>query len=43
MSTDMHLTKEALPRLAPSDELDGPVSEDHCFQRIVLDTICEGV
>ena len=37
----MHLTKEVLPSLAKKN-LDWPVYEDHCFQRIVLDTICGG-
>ena len=39
----MHLTKKVLPQLARGDEQNWPVREDHCFQRIVLDTICEGV
>ena len=39
----MHLTKEVLPFLARSNERDWPVRENHCFQRIVLDTICGGV
>ena len=39
----LHLTKEVLPALAQSGGLDWPVREDHCFQRIVLDTICGGV
>ena len=39
----MHLTKEVLPSLAKKKSLDWPVYEDHCFQRIVLDTICGGV
>ena len=43
IATYMHLTKEVLPSLARSDRTDWPVSEDHCFQRIVLDTICSGV
>ena len=43
IATYMHLTKEVLPSLARSDRTDWPVSEDHCFQRIVLDTICGGV
>ena len=42
IATYMHLTKEVLPSLAKSDQPDWPVSEDHCFQRIVLDTICSG-
>ncbi|MDA9194266.1 hypothetical protein N9P08_03390 [Alphaproteobacteria bacterium] len=42
IATYMHLTKEVLPSMARSDRTDWPVSEDHCFQRIVLDTICSG-
>ena len=38
-----HLTKTVLPSMARSGERDWPVREDHCFQRIVLDTICGGV
>ena len=43
IATYMHLTKEVLPSMARSDRTFWPVSEDHCFQRIVLDTICGGV
>ena len=39
----LHLTKEVLPSMARSSRQDWPVREDHCFQRIVLDTICNGV
>ena len=39
----LHLTKQVLPALAQSDGQDWPVREDHCFQRIILDTICGGV
>lgn len=39
----MHLTTDVLPALARSGGRDWPVREDHCFQRIVLDTICGGV
>ena len=39
----VHLTKEILPSLARTPGRDWPVREDHCFQRIVLDTICGGV
>ncbi len=39
----LHLTRAVLPSLARSSRQDWPVSEDHCFQRIVLDTICGGV
>ena len=43
IATYLHLTKKVLPQLARGDEHNWPVSEDHCFQRIVLDTICGGV
>ena len=43
IATYMHLTKEVLPSLAKSDLRDWPVSEDHCFQRIILDQVCGGV
>ena len=39
----MHLTKKVLPSMARSDPRNWPVSEDHCFQRIVLDNVCDGV
>ena len=39
----MHLTKTVLPLMARSGERRWPVREDHCFQRIILDTICGGV
>ena len=43
IATYMHLTKEVLPSLAKSGRREWPVSEDHCFQRIVLDHVCGGV
>lgn len=43
IDTYMNLTREVLPRLALSDERHCPVREDHCFQRIVLNTSCGGV
>jgi hypothetical protein len=43
IDTYMHQTKKMLPQLALSYERHWPVREDHCFQRIVLDTICGGV
>ena len=43
IATYMHLTKEVLPSMARSDRTFWPVSEDHCFQRIVLDNVCGGV
>ena len=39
----MHLTKRVLPSLARNDRTDWPVSEDHCFQRIILDQVCGGM
>lgn len=39
----LQLTKKVLPSLAKSGGQDWPVRQDHCFQRIVLDTICGGV
>ena len=36
------LTKEVMPKMASDPELQWPVKNDHCFQRIVLDTICNG-
>ena len=39
----LQLTKQVLPSLAKSGGQDWPVRQDHCFQRIVLDTICGGV
>lgn len=38
-----HLTKTILPELARAKQTEWPVRNDHCFQRIVLDAICEGV
>ena len=43
IATYMHFTKEVLPSISWSDRKDWPVSEDHCFQRIVLDNVCGGV
>ena len=38
----MELTKEVMPKMAKDKALNWPVQYDHCFQRIVLDTICNG-
>ena len=38
-----HLTKTIMPELARSKQTEWPVRNDHCFQRIVLDTICNCV
>ena len=35
----LRLTREEMPRLARSSCADWPVQEDHCFQRIVLDSV----
>lgn len=43
IATYMNLTKEILPSLTQNDQTDWPVSEDHCFQRIILDHVCGGV
>lgn len=39
----MRLTKIIMPTLAQNTKRHWPVRNDHCFQRIVLDTICGGV
>ena len=39
----LYLTKNVLPSLAKDGSRTWPVAEDHCFQRIVLDTIFGGV
>lgn len=39
----LRLTREEIPRLAVTFRKGFPVSADHCFQRIVLDTISGGV
>ena len=43
VSTYMYFTKKVLPALARTGGKDWPVSEDHCFQRIILDHVCGGV
>ena len=39
--TWLQLTRVTLPSLSASRNW--PVREDHCFQRILLDTVCGGV
>lgn len=39
----LHLTRTVMPALAQTSKPHWPVRNDHCFQRIVLDTICGGV
>ena len=36
------MTKEVLPMMTSDTKLKWPVKYDHCFQRIVLDNICNG-
>ena len=36
------LTKEVMPKMASEKVFQWPVKYDHCFQRIVLDTIFNG-
>mgnify|MGYP005749802669 CR=1 FL=1 len=43
VSAYLYLSKEVLPKIARSRQRNWPVSEDHCFQRIVLDHVCGGV
>lgn len=42
VSRYMELTKEIMPALARTSHTSWPVRNDHCFQRIVLDTVCRG-
>ena len=39
----VHMTRKVMPKLALGEKRHWPVQNDHCFQRIVLDTVCEGV
>jgi hypothetical protein len=38
----LYLTSEKLPELARTGALKSPVTENHCFQRIMLDNVCGG-
>ena len=38
----IELTKEVMPKMAREKVFQWPVQNDHCFQRIVLDSICNG-
>ena len=38
----MKLTKEVMPMITRDNVFEWPVQNDHCFQRIVLDNICNG-
>jgi hypothetical protein len=37
------MTKEVMPKMACEPNNNWPVRHDHCFQRIVLDSVCHGV
>jgi hypothetical protein len=37
------MTKETMPEMARKASSTWPVKHDHCFQRIVLDSVCQGV
>ena len=39
----LNLTRTVMPALAQTRLDEWPVQNDHCFQRIVLDTVCAGV
>ena len=39
----LNLTRAVMPVLARTTKRHWPVRQDHCFQRIVLDTVCGGV
>jgi hypothetical protein len=42
VSRYMVLTKEVMPEMARDPNINWPVRNDHCFQRIVLDNVCGG-
>ena len=37
------MTKETMPQLARTTHKNWPVRNDHCFQRIILDTLFGGI
>jgi hypothetical protein len=37
------MTREVMPKMARETTNKWPVKDDHCFQRIVLDSVCQGV
>jgi hypothetical protein len=39
----LFMTKEVMPKMACESSNNWPVRHDHCFQRIVLDSVCRGV
>jgi len=42
VSRYMVLTKGVMPQMALNRAVNWPVRNDHCFQRIVLDNVCDG-
>ena len=42
VSRYMVLTKEVMPQMARDPAVKWPVRNDHCFQRIILDIVCDG-
>ncbi|MEL6957793.1 MAG: hypothetical protein AAGL89_02435 [Pseudomonadota bacterium] len=43
VETYLDLTRRVLPQHARTKRRDWPIRNDHCFQRVVLDTITGGV
>ena len=39
----IEMTKKTMPWLANTTHKNWPVRNDHCFQRIILDTLCGGI
>ncbi len=37
------MTREVMPKMSREATNKWPVKNDHCFQRIVLDSVCQGV
>jgi hypothetical protein len=35
-------TTKVMPQMARKPEIQWPVQNDHCFQRIILDAVCNG-
>ena len=36
-------TTKVMPQMARKPEIQWPVQNDHCFQRIILDAVCNGI
>lgn len=36
-------TTKVMPQMAGKPEIQWPVQNDHCFQRIILDAVCNGI